>query len=161
MGKIFDAMEKSGRDDLPAGEPEPRTSAPPPPLPDHGSDPGDRHGGLTTGDSGGSVPEPPTPGPLPDRDDPFLDFVRRETPPAVETPMVRGGDLPDRLSSSIVAALDPQSVEAEQFRLLKNNILFPEKGVPPRSIMITSPSPNEGKSFVSANLAVSIAQSID
>ncbi|HCY86021.1 MAG TPA: exopolysaccharide biosynthesis protein [Desulfobacteraceae bacterium] len=67
----------------------------------------------------------------------------------------------DGLHPSIVTALNPQSVEAEQFRLLKNNILFPEKGFPPRSIMITSPSPDEGKSFVSANLAVSIAQSID
>lgn len=61
----------------------------------------------------------------------------------------------------LVTGLDPQSVEAEQFRLLKNNILFPEKGKPPKSIMITSFSPSEGKSFVAANLAISIAQNID
>lgn len=61
----------------------------------------------------------------------------------------------------LVAGLDPHSLESEQFRLLKNNILFPEKGVPPRCIMITSASPGEGKSFVAANLAISLAQNID
>jgi exopolysaccharide/PEP-CTERM locus tyrosine autokinase len=69
--------------------------------------------------------------------------------------------IPQGLDKTLVTVLTPHSVEAEQFRLLKNNILFPEKGAPPRSIMITSPSPNEGKSFVAANLAISIAQSID
>ena len=68
---------------------------------------------------------------------------------------------PETVHPSIVTLLNPQSLEAEQFRLLKNKILFPEKGVPPRSIMITSPSPCEGKTFVAANLAVSIARSID
>jgi len=61
----------------------------------------------------------------------------------------------------LVTGLEPQSIEAEQFRLLKNNILFPEKGNPPKSIMVTSFSPSEGKSFVAANLAISIAQNID
>nr|WP_321399835.1 polysaccharide biosynthesis tyrosine autokinase [uncultured Desulfobacter sp.] len=62
---------------------------------------------------------------------------------------------------AIVTVASPHSPAAEQFRLLKNNILFPEKGNPPKTIMVTSASPHEGKSFVAANLAVSIAQSID
>ena len=61
----------------------------------------------------------------------------------------------------LVTGLEPQSIEAEQFRQLKNNILFPEKGTPPKSIMVTSFSPSDGKSFVAANLAISIAQNID
>ncbi|MCD4721084.1 MAG: polysaccharide biosynthesis tyrosine autokinase [Desulfobacula sp.] len=61
----------------------------------------------------------------------------------------------------LVTGLKPHSIEAEQFRQLKNNILFPEKGNPPRCIMITATSPGEGKSFVAANLAISIAQNID
>ena len=65
------------------------------------------------------------------------------------------------IDPALVTGLEPQSIEAEQFRLLKNNILFPEKGTPPRSIMLTSFSPSEGKSFVAANLAISIAQNID
>ena len=62
---------------------------------------------------------------------------------------------------ALVTATKPHSPASEQFRLLKNNILFPEKGNPPKTIMVTSASPHEGKSFVAANLAVSIAQSID
>ncbi|MCD4674900.1 MAG: polysaccharide biosynthesis tyrosine autokinase [Desulfobacula sp.] len=65
------------------------------------------------------------------------------------------------LDTNLISALKPHSVVAEQFRNLKNNILFPEKGNPPRTIMVTSTSPGEGKSFVAANLAVSIAQNID
>ena len=65
------------------------------------------------------------------------------------------------LDPFLVSALKPNSVEAEQFRNLKNNILFPEKGIPPRTIMVTSTAPGEGKSFVASNLAISIAQSID
>ncbi|MCG8552581.1 MAG: polysaccharide biosynthesis tyrosine autokinase [Desulfobacterales bacterium] len=67
----------------------------------------------------------------------------------------------DALNPVLVTATSPHSPAAEQFRLLKNNILFPEKGNPPKTIMVTSASPHEGKSFVAANLAVSIAQSID
>lgn len=67
----------------------------------------------------------------------------------------------DDVDKSLVSVLNPDSKEAEQFRLLKNNILFPETGLPPKSIMVTSSSPNEGKSFVASNLAASIAQSID
>ena len=68
---------------------------------------------------------------------------------------------PRPTNSALVTVTQPHSPASEQFRLLKNNILFPEKGHPPKTIMVTSPSPNEGKSFVAANLAVSIAQSID
>lgn len=70
-------------------------------------------------------------------------------------------DIKNRIDPSLVAILSPYSVEAEQFRLLKNNLLFPEKGSPAKCIMITSPTPGEGKSFVSSNLAISIARSID
>jgi len=69
--------------------------------------------------------------------------------------------LPPKIDKTLVSILKPESVEAEQFRLLKNNILFPEIGLPPKSIMVTSASPSEGKSFVSANLAASIANSLD
>ncbi|WP_020589534.1 polysaccharide biosynthesis tyrosine autokinase [Desulfobacter curvatus] len=66
-----------------------------------------------------------------------------------------------RTNPDLITDSAPHSSASEQFRLLKNNILFPEKGNPPKTIMITSASPHEGKSFVAANLAVSIAQSID
>jgi len=68
---------------------------------------------------------------------------------------------PRPTNPALVTAQKPHSPASEQFRLLKNNILFPEKGIPPKTIMVTSASPHEGKSFVAANIAVSIAQSID
>ncbi len=68
---------------------------------------------------------------------------------------------PVTIDPTLVTGLSPQSMESEQFRLLKNNILFPEKGIVPKCIMITSTAPGEGKSFVAANLAIALSQSID
>jgi capsular exopolysaccharide synthesis family protein len=52
-------------------------------------------------------------------------------------------------------------VESEIFKILRNSILFPKQGEPPVSIMVTSAIPGDGKSFVAANLAVSIAQGVE
>ncbi len=65
-----------------------------------------------------------------------------------------------RMDSNLVAYLKPHSFEAEQFRMLRTNLLFPISGKSPRSIMVTSALPEEGKSFIAANLAISIAQII-
>ena len=65
------------------------------------------------------------------------------------------------LYKNLVSFLDPQSYEAEQFKMLRNIILFPVAGSTPQSILITSALPGDGKSFVSANLAVSIAMNIN
>lgn len=52
---------------------------------------------------------------------------------------------------------DHQSEEA--LRQLRTNLRFVSVDHPPRSIIITSPNPGEGKSTVSANLAYAFAQS--
>ena len=65
------------------------------------------------------------------------------------------------VDNSLVALLKPRSYEAEQFKILRTNLLFPESGHPARSILITSAAPGDGKSFVSANLAVSLALNHD
>jgi exopolysaccharide/PEP-CTERM locus tyrosine autokinase len=70
-------------------------------------------------------------------------------------------EIPQNLDKSLVTHFKPHSVEAEQFRILKTAILFPKKGIPPRTIMVTSTVPGEGKSFVASNIAISMAQSID
>ncbi len=68
----------------------------------------------------------------------------------------------DEIDPNLVTFHQPQSVESEQFKKLRSNILFPLEGSqPPRSILITSTIPGEGKSFTAANLAVCIAQNID
>ena len=66
----------------------------------------------------------------------------------------------DQIDKNMVVLLKPQSFEAEQFKILRTNLLFPSSGKSPRTIMVTSTMPDEGKSLVSANLAISIAQSI-
>lgn len=63
------------------------------------------------------------------------------------------------VDKNLVSLLNPNSVEAEQFKMLRSNILFPVSGDIKRSILITSALPNEGKSFLAANLSISIAKS--
>ena len=62
---------------------------------------------------------------------------------------------------TLITYHDPQSVEAEHFKVLRTNLLFPASGNPPRQILVTSALPNDGKSFVASNLATSIAQGIE
>ncbi len=66
----------------------------------------------------------------------------------------------NRIDENMVTLIKPQSFEAEQFKILRTNLLFPSSGKSPRTIMVTSSMPDEGKSLISANLAISIAQSI-
>jgi protein-tyrosine kinase len=65
------------------------------------------------------------------------------------------------IDKNLVSLFRPDSFEAEQFKILRTNLLFPTSGQSPRSIMVTSAVPGEGKSFVAANLAVSIALHIN
>jgi protein-tyrosine kinase len=65
------------------------------------------------------------------------------------------------IDCNLVALTDPHSPEAEQFKILRTNILFPLAGNSPRSILLTSAAPGEGKTFAAANLAISIALNIN
>jgi protein-tyrosine kinase len=60
----------------------------------------------------------------------------------------------------LVCLRQPASLEAESFRILRGKLLFTASETPPRVIMVTSAEPQDGKSLVAANLAVSIAQGI-
>jgi protein-tyrosine kinase len=66
-----------------------------------------------------------------------------------------------QVDANLVVYHDPASVEAEIFKVLRTNILFPKDGTPPPSVMVTSALPGDGKSFIASNLAVSIAQGIE
>jgi exopolysaccharide/PEP-CTERM locus tyrosine autokinase len=44
---------------------------------------------------------------------------------------------------------------------MRTTLLFTESGKTPRSVMVTSAVPGEGKSFVAANLAVSVAKHVN
>ena len=64
-------------------------------------------------------------------------------------------------SPKVVVLSDPYSAEAENFKILRAQILFSRNRKRPRSIMVTSTFPGEGKTFVAANLAVSLALGIE
>ncbi|MDL1968855.1 MAG: polysaccharide biosynthesis tyrosine autokinase [Deltaproteobacteria bacterium] len=74
---------------------------------------------------------------------------------------IAGSFCGNNIDTNLVTLINPNSCESEQFKMLRTNLLFPISGKPPRTIMVTSAVPGEGKSFVAANLAVSIAQGIN
>ncbi len=66
-----------------------------------------------------------------------------------------------RWDDRLVLATATTGPVAESIRSLRTRILFPTSGKAPRSILVTSASPGEGKSFICANLAISLAQGVD
>ena len=60
--------------------------------------------------------------------------------------------------SALVTISDPDSPAAEAYRALRTNLAFAGLDKPLRTLMITSPGAEEGKSTVLANLGVSLAQ---
>lgn len=68
---------------------------------------------------------------------------------------IKGEDYPDKL----IALKTPRAPATESFRVLRTNLQFSSVDNPPRKIVVTSPSPSEGKSITTANLAVVLAQS--
>ena len=67
----------------------------------------------------------------------------------------------DGWDEKLVVFSDPSSALAENFRLLRTQILYPPSGRPYKKILITSTVPGSGKSFVSANLGISLAQGLE
>lgn len=65
------------------------------------------------------------------------------------------------LYKDLVTYHAPQSIEAELFKALRTNLLFPADRQTPKTILVTSPLPGDGKSFTSANLSISIAQGVE
>src|SRR5690606_34704190 len=55
---------------------------------------------------------------------------------------------------------EPKSVAAEAYRILRTNLQFASPDERPRTILITSPGPGDGKSTITANLATSLAQAV-
>jgi protein-tyrosine kinase len=82
-------------------------------------------------------------------------------PEEVVSPLVHETFLYRGFDPKLVVLSAPESLEAENFKMLKSQILFPKSGEIPKLIMVTSAFPGEGKTFVAANLAVSLAQGIN
>lgn len=63
-----------------------------------------------------------------------------------------------RYSEKVVTHWLPSSPTAESYRMIRNKIRFGAGGSQARSIVVTSPEPEEGKSITAANLGVIMAQ---
>ncbi len=61
-------------------------------------------------------------------------------------------------TSELSAVQGGHKGSAEAYRILRTNLQFAAVGGPLRRVLVTSPSPKEGKSYTSANLAVALAQ---
>ncbi len=139
MGKINDALERSGNEPRPAN--------------------------LEKVDSTISTEKQDQPKVVLEKKEPPQEELKQPESRAFvqkqESTMPPKGGNGKGMDPNLIVFHKPQSMEAEFFKILKTNILFPSKGMPPRSILVTSAVPGEGKSFVTANLAISIAQGIE
>jgi protein-tyrosine kinase len=64
-------------------------------------------------------------------------------------------------NGKLVVLSDPESADAENIHLLRSRIFDGREGEVPRTIMVTSAFPGEGKTFVASNLATSVAVDTD
>jgi capsular exopolysaccharide synthesis family protein len=64
------------------------------------------------------------------------------------------------LHPALVAAINPHSEAAEQYRAVRTRLAQHEGHSPLRTIMVTSPGEGDGKSVTAANLALTMAQEI-
>ncbi|MGD8386294.1 MAG: polysaccharide biosynthesis tyrosine autokinase [Desulfobacteraceae bacterium] len=144
MGKISDALERQKKEraiqaeSLRTERPEQGEVPVPPKEPKRSKGP--------------SAPAPPV-----SKED--VNQLRMEDPELSRIQRVAGNR---KFSPKLIVVSAPESVDAENFKALRAGIqLTAEKHNPPRTILVTSTYPGEGKSFVACNLAASIAFGID
>ena len=65
---------------------------------------------------------------------------------------------PDAVKRPLIVEVDPRSRRAEAFRSLRTNLQFIDAANRPRTMVVTSSIASEGKSTMSANLALTMAQ---
>lgn len=124
MGKFFEALKKSQKDDAPGvPQPIPRTN--------------DREASVKKVESL--------------KLDPGTARRVREMPPIRQ----------DGMDTRLQHFLEPDSVAAECFKMLRTKLLTTNAKSRPRSIMVTSPQPLDGKSTVSVNLAIHLAMGLN
>ncbi len=80
------------------------------------------------------------------------------TLPAVDPQTLRGVGAQD-YEIDIITKLAPKSSFAEGVKTLRTNLMFMAGSNPPRVLLVTSPGPGEGKTLISSNMAIAMAQS--
>lgn len=71
---------------------------------------------------------------------------------------VRLHEHPETINGKLFVREEPHSPEAEAIRSIRTNVLFTSVEQRPRTLLITSALPGEGKSVLSANLALAFAE---
>ncbi|GGD73383.1 CpsD/CapB family tyrosine-protein kinase [Paenibacillus nasutitermitis] len=61
-------------------------------------------------------------------------------------------------NACLMSYLQPYSASAEQYKAIRNNIRYASRGKMFHTMIVTSPSPGEGKTTAAVNLAVCMAQ---
>jgi polysaccharide biosynthesis transport protein len=61
-------------------------------------------------------------------------------------------------SAHLLESYHPLSVASEAFRTIRTSLLFSQAEKPPQVILVTSPSPGEGKTLTTLNLGIALAQ---
>lgn len=89
----------------------------------------------------------------------LIDDVRRTLGSAVLGSIQRLPQIADYSPKSLVAVEEPRHPSAEALRRLRTNLRFANVDSHLRALCVTSAQAGEGKSFISANLAVVVAQS--
>jgi protein-tyrosine kinase len=62
------------------------------------------------------------------------------------------------LHPCLVAAIEPQSTAADEYRTVRTRLMLQEERAPIRVALVTSPDKGDGKSLTAANLALTMAQ---
>jgi capsular exopolysaccharide synthesis family protein len=71
---------------------------------------------------------------------------------------IAGKEKGDKPNDSLITVKHPRSPISEAYRVLRTNLQFSSLDSPLQTLLVTSPSPVEGKSTMAANLAVVMAQ---
>jgi capsular exopolysaccharide synthesis family protein len=101
---------------------------------------------FASGAGGSLAPAPPPPVPS-------LAGVASQAAPVTEPRAATA-----TLHPLLVAAINPHSPGAEQYRTLRSRISHREETMSIRTLVVTSPGPGDGKSITVANLALTMAQ---
>lgn len=89
---------------------------------------------------------------------PVLAVVPRHGPVLTALPRVKRRDAAAGESVDLVSHRDRRATVSEAYRELRTAILLSSAGHPPRTIMVTSALPEEGKSATAINLAIVLSQ---
>jgi capsular exopolysaccharide synthesis family protein len=81
-------------------------------------------------------------------------------PPREKARLIASGEATNEefVSNELVVARDRWSVIAESYRTIRTALLLSQAEKPPKTVLITSPSPGDGKTVTVLNLGIALAQ---